>query len=82
MSEEKTTVEILFSREVSEHGGIITIINTSFLPEESKVFVTLQTINGPGGYSTTALLHPATCRILGRILTNAADEYERRGGAV
>lgn len=81
MSEEKNTIELLFSREVSEHGGIVTIINVTFVPEEAKAFVTLQTLNGPGGYSTTALLHPETCRILGRILTGVADEYERRVGA-
>ena len=83
MSDENTIqTVVLCSQEVVARDGVVTVISTSFVPDDAKAMIAIQVFNGPGGYANSLLLHPKTCRALAKIMDGIANEYERRGGTI
>lgn len=80
MSDENTIqTVVLCSQEVVERDGVVTVISTSFVPDDAKAMIAIQVFNGPGGYANSLLLHPKTCRALAKIDEGVACVRNSRG---
>ena len=76
MNESKAT--LLTSKTVVEREGVLTVIQTSFVVEDARAIVSLQTFQpGEGGYCASVMVHPQTARALARVLDIIADEYDK-----
>lgn len=72
--------DILFTREICEREGVLTIVHASFLADEDapRLMVTLQTFRGDGASCQSMLVHPDTARVLSKVLASVASEFDKR----
>jgi hypothetical protein len=71
-------MQLLMTRETSEHGNVLTIIQTSYVVEEARAIISLQTFfNGEGAQCSSIMIHPETARVLAKICNGIADEHDK-----
>jgi hypothetical protein len=71
-------MQLLMTRETSEHDNVLTVVQTSYIVEEARAIITLQTFfNGEGAQCNSIMVHPETARVLAKVCNGIADEHDK-----